>query len=152
MEDVRDSIIGYTDKQPSWASGGKLCSYCKLWFSTNTFNLHYTLHPSEIIPGFLFLGSYKNAQDIFELNKLGIKRILNVTDECIESESSDEQLNNEIVYLNIPLRDDYSQDILDILDEVVDWLKEAETKNEPTLVHCMMGASRSASMVIAYVM
>lgn len=36
------------------------------------------------------------------------------------------------------------------LDEGVDFIKTAITKEEPVLVHCNAGVSRSASFVIAY--
>ena len=51
----------------------------------------------------------------------------------------------------IDLEDDIDSSILQHFDEALEWVeKHLETKN--VLVHCHMGISRSASLVLAFLM
>lgn len=55
--------------------------------------------------------------------------------------------------MRLPLEDEVSTNILPYLDTAVDRIQEAITKrNCHVLVHCIAGVSRSATVVIAYLM
>lgn len=59
----------------------------------------------------------------------------------------------EIESMRLPLEDDTSTNILAYLDTAVDRINEAIVKRDAhVLVHCVAGVSRSATIVIAYLM
>ncbi|KAJ6220639.1 hypothetical protein RDWZM_006451 [Blomia tropicalis] len=57
---------------------------------------------------------------------------------------------NGIEAYRVPVTDDCKEDISIFFDEVTAKLDEYRTKNQVTIVHCMAGVSRSATIVIAY--
>ncbi|GFO03642.1 dual specificity protein phosphatase 18 [Plakobranchus ocellatus] len=50
----------------------------------------------------------------------------------------------------VPLRDSADQSLLPYLDDLVDYVSEAVSSGGRVVVHCLAGVSRSASVVIAY--
>lgn len=59
----------------------------------------------------------------------------------------------DVESMRLPLEDDASTNILPYMDTAVDRIHEAITKrNAHVLVHCLAGVSRSATIVIAYLM
>lgn len=71
--------------------------------------------------------------------------VVNVAEDCNSHLIS---RNKKTLYL--PLRDIQSQDILKEIPKVNKFIDRAN--GQPVLVHCVMGISRSASFVIAYLM
>lgn len=55
-------------------------------------------------------------------------------------------------YLNIRVYDDEKTDLLKHWDNTFKYINKAKTEGSKVLVHCKMGISRSASVVIAYAM
>lgn len=55
-------------------------------------------------------------------------------------------------YLNIRVYDDEKTDLLKHWDDTFKYITKAKDKGSKVLVHCKMGVSRSASVVIAYAM
>lgn len=55
-------------------------------------------------------------------------------------------------YLNIRVYDDEKTDLLKHWDKTFKYISKAKAKGSKVLVHCKMGVSRSASVVIAYAM
>ena len=101
--------------------------------------------PTKILPN-LYLGSSFNAYDIDQLNKLNINVIINVTKEIKNFHES----NLTLCYYKYSIRDNNIDDITDIL---VDTCKTISFhSNDNILVHCYMGASRSACVIINYLM
>lgn len=115
--------------------------------------------PTLVVPG-LYLGNACHAANWNLLQTLGISSILNVTDEI----SNYFEGNSEIQYKRIPILDDSQADISEFLEPAYHFLAEKiqafqENKKSgkgeaggATLVHCFMGSSRSASIVIYYLM
>ncbi|VDP73219.1 unnamed protein product [Echinostoma caproni] len=100
---------------------------------------------NEIITN-LWLGSYPAIEDVPHLLRTGIRSILTVDMVPLPE--------TEFKYFEckfIELRDEPSQDVLDILEEALDFIEQS-LRNGSVLIHCTMGMSRSATVTIAYVM
>lgn len=103
------------------------------------------LPPTEVYPN-LFLGSSYNAALLSGLRSRNIKYIINVTNEI----SNYYPANAE--YYNIAISDNGHDSIIDHLEESYEIINNFLSKNDgAVLVHCYMGASRSASIVTYYI-
>ena len=92
----------------------------------------------------VWLGNYEAANNIDNLKKEGIKKILCVMDFSTPVYKEEDKFIQKIVKIvDVP-----TQNILKYLGECLKFIKG----DEKILVHCMAGASRSASIVIAYIM
>jgi atypical dual specificity phosphatase len=101
--------------------------------------------PDLIIPG-LFLGDAYHAADGATLRRLGIRWVLNATvnlDNLLEND-------DDVEYLQLKLRDEVNQSLVEAIPLAIAFIRNALSRDESVLVHCQMGASRSASLVIAY--
>lgn len=60
---------------------GEVCGICghRSPYSSEKLSLHVSAFPSEILPEFLYLGSYDNASRAELLKAQGITRVLNVS-------------------------------------------------------------------------
>ncbi|EFC48194.1 predicted protein, partial [Naegleria gruberi] len=103
---------------------------------------------STIIEDVLFLGSGMDANDEIQLTKNGVEYILNVTQEW----PLGKHVPKQIKFKRIALKDEREQDILTFLQEGIDYINVALQEKKKILVHCVIGKSRSASFVIAFVM
>lgn len=95
---------------------------------------------------YLYLGSEWNASNLEELKHKGVGKILNVTHEI------DNFYPGAFEYYNVRVDDDDSTDMLQHWDKTYRYIWTAMKEGSKVLVHCKMGISRSASVVIAYVM
>ncbi|CAH8673702.1 unnamed protein product [Schistosoma bovis] len=100
----------------------------------------------EIIPG-LWLGPMPFAENISVLKRNGIMSILTLDILPLDCNVF-KGFNMKFLYL----RDEPSQDLLEILEDALSFIDESIKNNSNILVHCAMGVSRSASVVIAYLM
>lgn len=103
--------------------------------------------PTKILPN-LYLGSAFNAYDYDDLKKLNINVILNITKE-IDNFYQD---NLKFTYYKYPINDNNEEDITNILVESCNKIDLHIKITDTILVHCYMGASRSASVIIYYLM
>ncbi|XP_063220767.1 protein phosphatase Slingshot isoform X2 [Bacillus rossius redtenbacheri] len=94
----------------------------------------------------VYLGSEWNASNLEELQRNGVGHILNVTREI------DNFFPGMFNYLNIRVYDDEATDLLKHWDDTFKYISQARKQGSKVLVHCKMGVSRSASVVIAYAM
>lgn len=101
--------------------------------------------PTEIFDH-VYLGSEWNASNLEELQRNGVRHILNVTREI------DNFFPGMFEYLNIRVYDDDKTDLLKHWDNTFKYINKARNEGSKVLVHCKMGISRSASVVIAYAM
>ncbi|XP_017471664.1 PREDICTED: protein phosphatase Slingshot isoform X1 [Rhagoletis zephyria] len=101
--------------------------------------------PTEIFDH-VYLGSEWNASNLEELQKNGIRHILNVTREI------DNFFPGVFDYFNVRVYDDEKTNLLKHWDNTFRYITRAKSEGSKVLVHCKMGVSRSASVVIAYAM
>lgn len=102
--------------------------------------------PSEIVEKFIYLGNHVDAANQVQLKKLGITHILNVSSE-VENEHP-----NHFKYIRFILNDEEDVQISDRFHEAFAYFDEIKASNGRILVHCHQGVSRSATIVLAYLM
>lgn len=98
---------------------------------------------------FLYLGSCRPASDKATLLQKKITHILNITEEINNFFEKD----NKFTYLRFHLEDSSDTDIKSVFDKAHKFIQEVEkSKNGAVLVHCAAGISRSATIVLSYLM
>ncbi|CAL9030699.1 unnamed protein product [Prunus brigantina] len=108
-----------------------------------------TERPSPIT-SCLFIGGALAARSVFTLQRLGITHIL-----CLcsnEIGQSDSQFPDLFEYKNFSICDNDDSNISSIFDEAVSFIDHVEQIGGKVLVHCFEGRSRSATLVLAYLM
>lgn len=125
----------YEEGEPCGVCGHRMAAV-----SDKTSSIQVSAFPSEILPEFLFLGSYDNASRAELLKTQGISRVLNTVPAC------QNLYKNSFTYHC--LQDD--QDLH--FDDAIQFLEQCEKDRARVLVHCMSGKSRSPAIVIAYLM
>ena len=111
------------------------------------FPLLYPNHfeANEIIPN-IWLGNLKSGVSFQELKKKNIKRII------MAILGGQPKYPDDFNYLVVPIRDITSENIAIYLDEAHDFIDEGIKNGESVLIHCVAGRSRSATIVISYLM
>ena len=101
------------------------------------------LYPMSQINENLYLGNINDAQNVQKLLKLGIKKVLSLMEET-------QLLNypNEIEHKLINIKDFPRENIIQYFGDCLLFIDG----NQKVLVHCYAGSSRSATIVIAYIM
>ena len=103
-------------------------------------------NPTLIIDN-IYLGSAFNAASYYKLKDLDIKVIINVTKEISL------YYPNDFIYKTYDVYDNNKESIYQYLEEAYQDIKKLQrTVDGNILVHCYMGASRSASVVLYYLM
>ncbi|KAJ6833398.1 protein-tyrosine-phosphatase MKP1 isoform X1 [Iris pallida] len=95
----------------------------------------------------VYLGGESVARNRDILRLHGITHVLN----CVGSVCP-EYFKSDLVYKTLWLQDSPSEDITSILYDVFDYFEDVRGQGGRVLVHCCQGVSRSASLVIAYLM
>jgi dual specificity phosphatase 12 len=109
---------------------------------------------SEIEPG-LFIGDFASSSQLSTLTDNNITAIVSLAND--ESEIWSRPANRELVpeasHMFVCCADSPSQDILARLGDICDFIdKHLHFANSNILVHCTAGKSRSATIVVAYLM
>jgi protein-tyrosine phosphatase len=104
--------------------------------------------PPTLVEPYLYLGTQEDSKDGSLLQRLNVKYILNVTADCPNHFAADPSFH----YMKIPIRDTWNQNIAVHFSTTYDFIEEARRSGSAVLVHCMAGISRSATIVIAYLM
>ena len=91
----------------------------------------------------IYLGDKKAAGDEANLLKNNIKAVVNCAQGCVSE-------YNEIKFIELNLLDDENQSIFPKFDIAYSFIKEHSNHN--ILIHCKEGRSRSASLVVFYLM
>lgn len=108
----------------------------------------------EILPGFLYLGDRMTAGESDRLNSLGITHVLNVTQDIPNFyENKDVGLSERrLTYKRCALKDRIDANIAEHFTGACDFINRARETGGRVLVHCRAGMSRSATIVIGYLM
>ena len=124
-----------------------ICNDCFVKQKQEIFNLYMNkpvLNPSyNKITDKLYLGNEDTARDKKILKELNISNILICAEGC--EKFYPDEYNYKILYLD----DAVDEDLLNWLKEGFDFI---DSSKDNVYVHCVMGISRSASVVIAYLM
>ncbi|XP_067098406.1 dual specificity protein phosphatase 10 [Osmerus mordax] len=102
---------------------------------------------TPILP-FLYLGNEQDAQDLHQLQRLNISFILNVTTH-LPLYHYDTGLFS---YKRLPATDSNKQNLRQYFEEAFEFIEEAQRAGQGLLIHCQAGVSRSATIVIAFLM
>nr|KYP38048.1 Dual specificity protein phosphatase 3 [Cajanus cajan] len=108
-----------------------------------------TERPSAVTNS-LFIGGALAARSTYTLQHLGITHIL-----CLctnEIGQSDSQFPDLFTYKNFSVCDNEDSNISSIFEEACDFIDYVEQTGQSVLVHCFEGRSRSATLVLAYLM
>ncbi|XP_043087104.1 dual specificity protein phosphatase 13-like [Puntigrus tetrazona] len=109
-------------------------------------------HVDEVWPN-LFLGDMSAANDRFCLWKLGITRVLNAAHGKMHSQGSHQFYGPALEYYGVPADDSPAFNLSPYFQPCADYIQEVlSSPAERVLVHCAVGVSRSASLVLAYLM
>ncbi|KAL1918033.1 uncharacterized protein VTP21DRAFT_3299 [Calcarisporiella thermophila] len=112
------------------------------WFYVPQFEGSF---PSRIQP-FLYLGNLNHASNPAMLRALGITHVVSVGEFANLPRDTFELKFVENCF------DDGIDSLWHYIDECVEFIENARRQNGTVLVHCRVGVSRSATIVIAYVM
>ncbi|KAG7012024.1 Protein-tyrosine-phosphatase IBR5 [Cucurbita argyrosperma subsp. argyrosperma] len=121
---------------------GEVCGICghRVPATSEKTSLQFAAFPSEILPEFLYLGSYDNASRSELLKTQGISRVLNTVPDC------------QNLYKNSFTYHCLQYDKTLPFDDAVEFLEQCERDKARVLVHCMSGKNRSPAIVIAFLM
>uniref|UniRef100_A0A8D0H2N3 Dual specificity protein phosphatase n=1 Tax=Sphenodon punctatus TaxID=8508 RepID=A0A8D0H2N3_SPHPU len=109
-------------------------------------------HIDEVWPN-LFIGDIVIAHDREELRKLGITHVLNAAHSAWGSKGDQDFYGQEIHYHGIAAEDSIDFNLSRHFYPASEYINGAlSTPNGKILVHCVLGKSRSASLVLAYLM
>uniref|UniRef100_A0A3N7FU63 Uncharacterized protein n=1 Tax=Populus trichocarpa TaxID=3694 RepID=A0A3N7FU63_POPTR len=104
----------------------------------------------SLITNSLFIGGTLAARSVYTLQHLGITHILCLcANEIGQSESQHPDL---FQYKNFSISDHEDSNISSIFGEASDFIDHVESIGGRVLVHCFEGRSRSATLVLAYLM
>ena len=124
-----------------------ICNDCFVKQKQEIFNLYMNktvFSPSyDKITDKIYLGNEDTARDKNILKELKISNIL------ICAEGCEPFFPDEFKYKILYLDDDVEEDLLSWLKEAFDFI---DSSKDNVYIHCVMGISRSASVVIAYIM
>ncbi|XP_059662923.1 protein-tyrosine-phosphatase IBR5 [Cornus florida] len=121
---------------------GEVCGICghRMSVVSEKSSIQVSAFPSEILPEFLYLGSYDNASRSELLKTQGISRVLNTVPSC------QNLYKNSFTYHC--LQDDKTLQF----DDGIQFIEQCERDKARVLVHCMLGKNKSPAVVIAYLM
>ena len=102
---------------------------------------------SKIVDNIYLSGMYFVKEQLIELGITKIVRILNKDEMSLASPN-----HQNITYLSLYCKDEYNQPIIKCIIDAFDFINSAVKNNEKVLIHCRAGISRSATIVIGYLM
>jgi protein-tyrosine phosphatase len=141
---LADFILDLPEKKEKKEIKKEQCPVCYLHFSD--LNEHKSKHMSKITEN-LYIGNSNNAEDIYELNYYDINVIINTAQEHCRIAYQYDKLEKYVKYYILDT-DDFPID--KYFNETSDLINFYIKQKKNVLVHCIMGRSRSVSIVLAY--
>ncbi|KAM6951038.1 dual specificity protein phosphatase 13A-like [Aplochiton taeniatus] len=112
----------------------------------------FSNHMDEVWPN-LFIGDMSVANDRYSLWKLGISHVLNAAHEKMYCLGSHDFYGSTVEYYGVPADDSPYFDLSNYFHTSAEFIQNAlNTPGARIIVHCAVGVSRSASLVLAYLM
>ncbi|CAL8282908.1 unnamed protein product [Merluccius merluccius] len=109
-------------------------------------------HADEVWPN-LFIGDMSVANDRYSLWKLGITHVLNAAHGAPRSAGSRRFHGDRVDYYGVAAEDSAAFHLARYFTPCADYIQRAlDTPGARVMVHCAVGVSRSASLVLAYLM
>ncbi|KAG7258734.1 hypothetical protein CRUP_018134 [Coryphaenoides rupestris] len=106
----------------------------------------------EVWPN-LYIGNVAIAQNRSALRKMGITHVLNAAHSKQGSIGDQDFYGSSCVYWGVPAEDSKHFDLGQHFTPAADFIHKAlKSKDGKVLVHCIMGISRSATLVLAFLM
>ncbi|XP_059497464.1 dual specificity protein phosphatase 10-like [Stegostoma tigrinum] len=102
---------------------------------------------TTVLP-FLYLGNERDAQDLVRLRQLNVGYVINVTTHLPLYHAQ----AGTVRYKRLPATDSSKQNLRQYFEEAFEFIEEAHQCGKGVLIHCQAGVSRSATLVIAYLM
>ncbi|TGZ82403.1 hypothetical protein EX30DRAFT_347744 [Ascodesmis nigricans] len=107
--------------------------------------------PSRVL-SYMYLGNLLHANNFGLLKALGIKRVLSIGENVSWSDEEKREYGADNLMVLRDLQDNGCDALEYQFWRCLDFIEEGRRKNEPVLVHCRVGVSRSATICIAEVM
>ncbi|KAM3924079.1 dual specificity protein phosphatase 26 [Leptodactylus fuscus] len=107
-------------------------------------------HADEVWPG-LYLGDQEIAANNGQLYRMGITHILNASHSRLRG-GADNYKGMNVLYMGIDAQDSPTFDMSVHFYPAADFIHQALRGRGQILVHCAVGVSRSATLVLAYLM
>ncbi|XP_068579659.1 dual specificity protein phosphatase 13A-like [Cebidichthys violaceus] len=108
-------------------------------------------HGDEVWPN-LYLGDMSMSHDKLGLWQLGITHVLNAAHGKLCCKGSDDFYGTTVRYYGIPANDLPTFDLSPFFHPAAEFIHQALTSGGKVFVHCAVGVSRSAALVLAYLM
>lgn len=144
----RNNVFGISNDFSTSRSGSlsnkRLCPLCHKEVDYYKYRSHLNMHPSQIF-NWLYLGSYRNACDVKDLQNLKINYILNCAIEC-----ENKNLPSDIKVFHAKINDYPYFQISSYFEKTNSFINKAKLSGGNILIHCQLGISRSTTCLIAY--
>ncbi|XP_061693646.1 dual specificity protein phosphatase 13A family protein isoform X1 [Syngnathoides biaculeatus] len=108
-------------------------------------------HGDEVWPN-LYLGDMVMSHDRFGLWTLGITYVLNASHGKLCCKGSNDFYGTTVKYYGVPANDLPTFELSPFFSPAAAFIDQALTSGGRVLVHCAVGVSRSATLVLAYLM
>ncbi|TKS85486.1 Dual specificity protein phosphatase 13 isoform A [Collichthys lucidus] len=108
-------------------------------------------HGDEVWPN-LYLGDMFMSHDKLGLWQLGVTHVLNASHGKLCCKGSDDFYGTTVKYYGVPANDLPTFDLSPFFYPAAEFIHQALTSGGKVLVHCIMGMSRSATLVLVYLM
>ncbi len=110
-------------------------------------------YPSKVTD-YLYLGCCNNAKNISVLQELNIQYVLNVAPNTVLTSFLYYKQNGLLLkkYLQFPCHDELDFPLAEYFEPCFQFINECREQKSNILVHCAAGVSRSAAIVVFYLM